>query len=37
MPECREHDRLVKLQDEPYARMDTLVKEMFATPAHTHK
>jgi hypothetical protein len=35
MPECKEHDRLIKLQDEPYARMDALVKQMFATPAHT--
>jgi hypothetical protein len=26
---------LLKLQDEPYARFDAFVKEMFATPAHT--
>jgi hypothetical protein len=35
MPECKEHDRLLKLQDEPYARMDAFVNEMFATPART--
>jgi hypothetical protein len=35
MPECREHDRLAKLQDPFYERMDALVKEMFATPAHS--
>jgi hypothetical protein len=35
MPECREHSRLVKLQDPFYARMDALVKQMFATPART--
>jgi len=35
MPECKEHNRLCKLQDPFYLRMDALVKEMFATPAHT--
>jgi hypothetical protein len=35
MPECIEHSRLSKLQDPFYRRMDALVKEMFATPAHT--
>jgi hypothetical protein len=35
LPECREHSRLVKLQEPFYARMDALVKQMFATPAHT--
>jgi hypothetical protein len=35
MPESREHDRLVTLQEPFYGRMDALVKEMFATPAHT--
>jgi hypothetical protein len=35
MPESKEHDRLVTLQNEPYDRMDALIKQMFATPAHT--
>jgi hypothetical protein len=35
MPECREHSRLVTLQDPFYERMDALVKQMFAIPAHT--
>jgi hypothetical protein len=35
MPESREHTRLVELQEPFYARMDALVKQMFATPAHT--
>jgi hypothetical protein len=35
MPESKEHDRLVKLQDEPFARMNALIDQMFATPAHT--
>ena len=35
MPECKEHTRLVKLQDPFYEKMDILVKEMFATPAKT--
>ena len=35
MPESREHTRLVKLQSPFYERMDALVKQMFAIPAHT--
>jgi hypothetical protein len=35
MPECIEHSRLVNLQDPFFERMDTLVKQMFAIPAHT--
>jgi hypothetical protein len=35
MPESIEHSRLCKLQELFYLRMDALVKEMFATPAHT--
>jgi hypothetical protein len=35
MPESIEHSRLCKLQEPFYLRMDALVKEMFATPAHT--
>jgi hypothetical protein len=35
MPESKEHARLVKLQNPFYERMDALVEEMFATPAHT--
>jgi hypothetical protein len=35
MPESKEHDRLVKLQNEPFARMNALIYQMFATPAHT--
>jgi hypothetical protein len=35
MPECIEHNRLCRLQDPFYARMDTLIKEMLVTPAHT--
>jgi hypothetical protein len=35
MDACREHSRLAKLQDPFYARMDALVKQMFAIPAHT--
>jgi hypothetical protein len=34
-PACIEHSRLVKLQDPFYERMDALVKQMFAMPAHT--
>jgi len=34
-PSQREHDRIVALQDPFYERMDALVKQMFATPAHT--
>jgi len=35
MPESIEHNRLCRLQDPFYARMDTLIKEMLATLAHT--
>jgi hypothetical protein len=35
MDACREHSRLSKLQDPFYARMDALVKQMFAIPART--
>src|ERR1700730_3356425 len=35
IPECREHDRLTKLQEPLYVRMDALVNEMFAIPART--
>jgi hypothetical protein len=35
MPESKEHTRLGKLQDPSYLRMDALIKQMFATPAHT--
>jgi len=35
IPECREHSRLSKLQEPFFAKMDALIKEMFATPAHT--
>jgi hypothetical protein len=35
MPASIEHNRLCKLQEPFYVRMDALVKEMFATPAHT--
>ena len=35
MPESREHSRLCKLQEPFFARMDVLIREMFATPAHT--
>jgi hypothetical protein len=35
MPECEEHNRLCRLQDPFLARMDALVKQMFAMPAHT--
>lgn len=35
LPECVEHSRLCGLQEPFYMRMDTLVKQMFATPAHT--
>jgi hypothetical protein len=34
-PEHREHDRIVTLQEPFYERMDALVKQIFATPAHT--
>jgi hypothetical protein len=35
IPECREHNRLANLQRPFYDRMDALIKQMFATPAHT--
>jgi hypothetical protein len=35
MPECRECTRLTNLQSGFFEKMDVLVKEMFATPAHT--
>jgi hypothetical protein len=35
MPECKEHDRLVKLQDPFYDRMNAYMEKMFAMPAHT--
>jgi len=35
MPECIEHSRLCRLQDPFYAQMDVLIREMWATPAHT--
>jgi hypothetical protein len=34
MPESKEHTRLGKLQDPFYNRMDALVEQMRATPAH---
>jgi len=34
-PECREHSRLCKLQEPFYERMEALIKQMYATPAHT--
>jgi hypothetical protein len=35
MPESKEHTRLVELGEPFFARMDVLVKQMFAIPAHT--
>lgn len=35
MPECVEHNRLCKLQDVHYAKMDDLVKQMWSIPAQT--
>jgi hypothetical protein len=35
MPEAIEHNRLCRLQDPFYAKMDALIREMQATPAHT--
>jgi hypothetical protein len=35
MPACIEHNRLSNLQEPYYRRMEALMKEMFATPAHT--
>jgi hypothetical protein len=34
-PECREHSRLCTLQEPFFARMEALIKQMYATPAHT--
>jgi hypothetical protein len=34
-PECREHSRLCTLQEPFLARMDALINQMYATPAHT--
>jgi hypothetical protein len=34
-PECEAHNRLCKRQDPFYRRMDALIKQMFAMPAHT--
>jgi hypothetical protein len=35
-PECREHSRLIKLQEPFYERMEELIKQMFATQ-HTRQ
>jgi hypothetical protein len=35
MPESKEHSRLVELQEPHFTEMDKLVKQMWATPAHT--
>jgi len=35
MPESKEHTRLVTLGEPFFARMDLLIKQMFAIPAHT--
>jgi hypothetical protein len=35
LPECEEHNRQCKLQEPFYVRMDALIKQMFAMPAHT--
>jgi hypothetical protein len=35
MPACVEHNRLSNLQAPFYERMEALIKQMFATPAHT--
>jgi len=35
MPESKEHTRLVKLGEPFFARMDVLIEQMFAMPAHT--
>jgi hypothetical protein len=34
-PACREHSRLSELQAPFYERMEALITQMFATPAHT--
>jgi hypothetical protein len=35
MPECREHNRLCRLSEPFYVKMEALINQMFATPAHT--
>ena len=35
IPECTEHNRLCNLQEPFLAKKDALIKQMFATPAHT--
>jgi hypothetical protein len=35
MPECIENSRLCRLQEPVYAKMDSLIREMWAMPAHT--
>jgi len=35
MPECVEHNRLCNLQEPFLTKMDALIKQMFAIPAHT--
>src|SRR6476659_1748676 len=35
IPECIEHNRLCNLQEPFLAKMSALIKQMFATPAHT--
>jgi hypothetical protein len=35
LPESKEHNRLVKLQEVHFNEMDKLTKKMWATPAHT--
>ena len=35
MPEYREHSRMCELQAPFYERMEALIKQMYATPAHT--
>ena len=34
-PACTEHNRLCKLQDPFYARMEALIQQMFTIPART--
>ena len=35
MPECVEHNRLCRLQDAHFVKMEDLVREMWAIPAQT--
>ena len=35
LPACTEHNRLCKLQDPFYARMEALIQQMFTIPART--